>query len=173
MDKFSNILLIAIAFSVGMIVNNTVMAQTQNQTGNAPVVQAIDNLVYVVIIPIVLSALSIIKSLVDKGILSKRIGTVAVMAGDTAMAVADTRQTVNKVAQTSYETAKLASPDAARYADEVVAPLMNEAGRRISEYKPKADDFAAIARTLGKKGENTTEEIKEIRDKIPDEIVPS
>jgi polyhydroxyalkanoate synthesis regulator phasin len=172
LGKFDLALIVGLMFTIGYT-SNFFIASAQNSTTNAPVVQSIDNLIYVVIIPIVLSVLSILKGLVDKGYLNKRVGSALVMAADTAHAVGDTRETVNKVAQTSYEMGKLASPQAAKYADEVAAPMLNEVGKRVSEYKPKIDDFAAIANSETKKGTRTTDEIQDMKDTIPNDIVPS
>jgi polyhydroxyalkanoate synthesis regulator phasin len=167
-------LIMGLVFVVGYT-SNIFIANAQNSTtnANAPIVQSIDNLIYVVIIPIVLSILSIVKGLVDKGYLDKKVGSALVMGADAAHAIGDTRETVNKVAQTSYEMGKLASPQAAKYADEVAAPMLNEVGKRVSEYKPKIDDFAAIANSETKKRTMTTDEIQNIKSTIPDEIVPS
>jgi hypothetical protein len=172
LGKFDLALIVGLMFTIGYT-SNFFIASAQNSTANAPIVQSIDNLVYVVIIPIVLSVLSILKGLVDKGYLNKRVGSALVMAADATHAVGDTRDTVNKVAQNSYEIAKLASPQAAKYADERVAPVMNEAGQKVSEYKPKIDAFAVIANSGTKNGTRTTEEIQDMKETIPNDIVPS
>jgi hypothetical protein len=172
LGKFDLALIVGLMFTIGYT-SNFFIATAQNSTSNAPIVQSIDNLIYVVIIPIVISVLGILKGLVDRGYLDKKVGSALVMAADTTRAVGDTREVVNKVAQNSYEIAKLASPQAAKYADEQVAPVVNEVAQKVLEYKPKIDTFAKIANSETKKGTKTTEDIQDMKDSIPNNIVPS
>jgi hypothetical protein len=48
---------------------------------------------------------------------------------------------------------------------------LNEATRRVNEYTPKVDKFADIANKLSKG--KTSDEIDEMKQDIPDRIVPS
>jgi hypothetical protein len=169
LNKITTFLFVGLAFVIGSSVH-LVLSYAQNTTQYAPVVQSSDALI-TSITGIVIAIAGLVTVLVKAGIIDKRVGTVAVMAADASWAVKDNRQSIKDLAQNSYDVAKLASPEAAAFADSKIAPVLDEANRRVSEYTPKVDKFAAIAKKLseGKQADS----IEEIKDDIPDKIVPS
>jgi hypothetical protein len=158
-----------LCFTVG-ISFSYVLGQSNTTVQYAPVVQSSDALI-AAIASIVIAISSLIGIFVKAGFIDKRVGTVAVMAADSAWAVKDNRQSIKDVAQNSYDVAKLASPEAAAFADQKIAPVLDQATIRVNEYTPKVDKFAAIAKKLseGKQADS----IKEMKDDIPDKIVSS
>ena len=158
---------VGLAFVVGSSVH---LVLAQNGTQYAPVVQSSDALI-TSIAGIVIAIAGLVTVLVKAGLIDKRVGTVAVMAADASWAVKDNRQSIKDLAQNSYDVAKLASPQAAAFADQKIAPVLDEANRRVSEYTPKVDKFAAIAKKLSEG--KVSEEIKAVQDDVPDKIVPS
>jgi len=119
----------------------------------------------------VIAIAGLVTVLVKAGIIDKRVGTVAVMAADASWAVKDNRQSIKDLAQNTYDVVKLASPESAAAADQKIAPVLDQATVRVNEYTPKVDKFAEIAKKLseGKQADS----IKEMKDDIPDKIVPS
>jgi hypothetical protein len=169
LNKITTFLLVGLAFVVGSSVH-VILSYGQNGTQYAPVVQSSDALI-TSIAGIIIAIAGLVTVLVKAGLIDKKVGTVAVMAADASWAVKDNRQSIKDLAQNTYEVTKLASPEAAAYADKKIAPVLDEANRRVSEYTPKVDKFAAIAKKLseGKQADS----IKEMKDDIPDKIVSS
>ena|ERR1044071_2653598 len=150
-----------------------VFAQNQTQTSSEIFAQVSTNTL-LAIIGLITAGLTLIKTLADKGIINKKIGTVAVMAADTAYAVKDSRQLIQDVVQNSHETAQLISPESAQVATQRIQPLLEKVTQRVNEFTPKVEKYNEIASKLGNKGERTTDDIKEdeeLKDDIPNEIV--
>ena len=162
-------MLVGLAFVVGSTVH-LVFSYAQNSTQYAPVVQSSDALI-TSIAGIVIAIAGLVTVLVKAGLIDKRVGTVAVMAADTAWAAKDNRQSIKDLAQNTYDVVKLASPESAAAADQKIAPVLDQATVRVNEYTPKVDKFAAIAKKLSEGKQS--DEIKEMKDDIPDRIVHS
>lgn len=160
-----------LCFTIG-ISFSYVLGQNGTTTVYAPVVQSSDALI-AAIASIVVSVTTLIGILVKAGVIDKKIGTVAVMAADTAHAVSDNRQNIKDFQQNTYDVVKLASPETAAAADAKLAPVLDEASRRVSEYTPKVDKFADLANKISNKGKTADDKIEEMKDDIPDRIVPS
>ena len=160
-------MLVGLAFVVGSSIH---LVFAQNSTTNAPIVQSADALI-TSIAGIVIAIAGLVTVLVKAGLIDKRVGTVAVMAADASWAVKDNRQSIKDLAQNTYDVVKLASPESAAAADQKIAPVLDQATVRVNEYTPKVDKFAAIAKKLseGKQADS----IEEMKDDIPDKIVPS
>ena len=160
---------VGLAFVVGNTVH-LVFSYAQNNTSTAPVVSSSDALITSVT-SIVIAIAGLITVLVKAGIIDKRVGTVAVMAADASWAAKDNRQLIKDGMQNTYDIVKLASPEAAEAADRKLAPVLDDASRKVAEYTPKVEKFADIAKKLseGKK----SEEITDLKNEIPDRIVPS
>lgn len=169
MKSFIVILLVSFAFMGGYTINSFVFAQNTTTT-NAPVVTSIDSLL-VSITSIVIAIAGLVGVLVKAGLIDKRVGTVAVMAADASWAVKDNRQSIKDLSQNTYDVVKLASPETAEAADKKLAPVLDQATTRLNEYTPKVDKFAEIAKKMseGKQADS----IEEIKEDIPDKIVPS
>jgi hypothetical protein len=128
------------------------------------------------VIAIILAVLGIVKTLVDKGILSKKAGSGAVMAADAAVAVLDTRELVQDFINAFVDALKVDNPQLADTIQQKANPILRAARQKVDEYRPKVDKFGQIANRIGQKGENTTEGIKDdeqLKDTIPDSIVPT
>ena len=163
------------AFVVGTLTNSivaSVFAQGNTTVQYAPVVASSDALIASIIAAII-AVSGLIKTFVDKGWLSKKIGTVAVIAADTAVAARDNRQTIKDIGQNMYDVTKLTSPESTSTLDEKLAPALDRATARLNEYTPKVDKFSALAKKLSNSGENADNAIEEMKDEIPDKIVPS
>jgi polyhydroxyalkanoate synthesis regulator phasin len=155
MKNTVTLMLVALMFLGGYSVS--LLVHAQNTTGNyAPVVDSTSALI-TSITSMVIAVAGIVGMLVKAGILKKEIGT-------------------KDFAQNTYDTIKISSPEVAQKADEKLAPILNQATKRIDEYTDKVDKFAEIGKVLSKSGEKTTDDIKEnkaLKDDIPNEIVPS
>ena len=166
-------MIVGVAFIGGTLVNSIVaFGQGNTTTVYAPVVQSSDALIASIIAGIIAVA-GLIKTFVDKGWLDKKVGTVAVMAADTAVAVRDNRQTIKDIGQTTYDTIKLTNPSATATADEKIAPAMDRATLKLNEYTGKVDRFSELANKLSKGGTQADDKIEDMKDEIPDKIVPS
>ena len=166
-------MLIGLAFTVGTMVPVFVAYGQGNGTVvYAPVVQSTDSLIASAT-AIIIAIAGLVTMLVQKGIISKKIGTVAVMASDAAVAVRDNRQTIKDLAQNTYDVAKVTSPEAAAAADSKLAPVLDRATVKINEYTDKVDRFAELGNKLSSGGTNADSKIKDMKDDIPDKIVPS
>ena len=173
MNTLIAVVAITFSFAIGLTVNSFVNAQ--NGTQYAPVVQSSDTLIGLVIVGIT-SATSIIIALANKGLLGKhseQIATNAVMVADTAHAVSDSRQTIKDLAQTTYDTVKISSPEATAYADQKIAPVLDQASIKVSEYNDKLHKFEDIANKVSDGGKKADPKIEEMKNDIPDRIVPS
>lgn len=159
------------AFAVGLTINTFLYAQN-NTVQYAPVVASSDALI-TSITSIIIAIAGLIAVFVKAGIIDKRVGTVAVMAGDAAVAVRDNRQSIKDLSQNTYDVVKLASPETAAAADAKLAPVLDEASRRVSEYTPKVDKFTDLASQISNQGKKADDKIKAMADDIPDRIVPS
>ena len=161
-----------LTFIIGMSVH-VFNAYAQNQTGTyAPVVVSTDALI-IASIGIISAVAALIKSFVDRGWLDKRIGTVAVMASDAAVAVKDNRQTIKDLAQNTYDTVKLTNPAATATADEKLAPVLDRATVKINEYTPKVERFTELGKKISRSGDNADDAIEDMKEDIPNSIVPS
>ncbi len=170
MNNTTTLLFVGLAFVVGTSVHLVFSYGQNTTTPNAPVVTSIDSLL-VSITSIVIVIAGVVTVLVKAGVIDKRVGTVAVMAADASWAVKDNRQSIKDLSQNTYDVVKLASPETAKAADEKLAPVLDEASRRVAEYTPKVDKFADIAKKLSE-GKNS-DEIEAMKDDIPDRIVKS
>jgi len=170
LKTFIAIVAITFSFAIGLTVNSILYAQ--NSTQYAPVVQSSDALL-TSIVSIIIAIAGIVTALVNKGILSKNIGTVAVMASDTAWAVKDNRQMIKDGMQTGYDTVKISNPEAAAYADKNISPQLDKATVMVNEYTDKVNKFADIANKLSNGGKKADDKITDMKDDIPDRIVPS
>lgn len=127
------------------------------------------------IVGLITAISAVIKTLVDKGIISKKLGTVAVIASDTSRAVADSRQDINDGLQAAFETIQITSPEAAD-AIKKAQPIIQRVGQRADEYTPKVNTFGRIASKLSEQGDKTTDDIKNnesLKKQIPNDIVPT
>ena len=125
---------------------------------------------------IIISVLGIIKTLVDKGILDKRVGTGVVMAADATHAVLDTRELVQETTNAILEALRVDNPEVAAKVQNAVQPVLKQIDQKVKEYQPKVDTFAQIANKIGSNGAKTVDAIKEnneLKDNIPDAIVSS
>jgi hypothetical protein len=163
---------IGASFVVGTTVHNVFIYAQNTTTTYAPVVQSSDALLASVIAAIIAVA-GLIKTFVDRGWLDKRVGTVAVMASDAAVAVKDNRQTIKDLAQNTYDVVKITNPETAAAADQKLAPVLDQATVRINEYIPKVEKFTALGNKLSNGGTKADPKIEEMKDEIPDKIVPS
>jgi hypothetical protein len=162
----------SLCFTVGITLH---IVYAQNSTQYAPVVESSNTLIGLVIVGIT-SATSIIIALANKGLLGKHsqeIATNAVMIADTAHAVGDSRQTIKDVAQVTYDTIKISNPEATAYADQKIAPVIDQASVKVSEYNDKLHKFEDIANKASNGGKKADPKIMEMKDDIPDRIVPS
>jgi hypothetical protein len=171
LNNITTFLFVGLAFVVGSSVH-LVLSYAQNTTTYAPVVQSSDALI-TSITGIVIAIAGLITVLVKSGLIDKKVGTVAVMAADAAVAVKDNRQSIKDLSQNTYDVVKLASPETAAAADAKLAPVLDEASRRVAEYTPKVDKFADLASKISNKGKTADDKIEEMKDDIPDRIVPS
>lgn len=171
MKTFFAIVAITLSFAIGLTINNFVTAQNGTTT-YAPVVQSSDALI-IAVISIIGVVAALVKSFVDRGLLDKRVGTVAVMASDAAVAVKDNRQTIKDLAQNTYDVVKLTNPEAAAKADKDLAPVLDQATVRINEYTPKVARFTELGNKLSNAGKKSDDKIKAMAADIPDSIVPS
>ena len=160
---FLVILGIAISFS------SFTLASGQNTTSASESFAGAGTGVTMAIVSLIIAVSSIIKSLVDKGILDKRVGTVAIMAGDASYAVKDSRQLIYDGIKNTYEVIQSTNPEAAQVLSEKVQPVVDKARTRLEEYQPKV---AMISRLAKKLSTSKTEGIQVIAGQIPDEIVP-
>jgi hypothetical protein len=162
----------SLCFTVGITLH---VVYGQNGTQYAPVVQSSDTLLGLIVVGIT-SATSIIITLANRGLLgkhSKEIATNAVMVADTAHAVSDSRQTIKDVAQVTYDTIKISNPEATAYADQKIAPVIDQATVKVNEYNDKMHKFEDIANKVSDSGKKADPKITEMKDDIPDRIVPS
>jgi hypothetical protein len=157
-------MLIGVAFSVGTLVPSLLVFAQNTTTTSAPVVQSSDALITAVT-GIVIAIAGLVTTLVSRGLLDKRIGTAAVMAADASWAVKDNRQLIKDGMQNTYDIVKLASPAAAEAADRKLAPILDDASRKVAEYTPKVEKFAAIAHAMSK---HPSDEIEAMEVEIPD-----
>lgn len=169
MNNTTTLLFVGLAFVVGTSIHLVFSYGQNTTTPNAPVVQSSDALL-TSITGIIIAIASIITVLVKAGILDKKIGTAAVMAADASWAVKDNRILIKDGLQNTYDVVKLASPQTAEAADQKLAPVLDDASRKVAEYIPKVDKFADIAKKLSK---NKEQEITDMKDDIPDRIVKS
>lgn len=150
-------------------------AQNQTET-DAEQFAGISTNMIIAIIALVGTGLTFIKALVDRGILDKRIGTVATIAGDSVVAIRDNRNMIQEGIQTGYETVAQANPQLAAEIKSKSEPVMKKITEEVQKYDEKAQKFTAIASKIGKQGENTTDDIKEnetLKEQIPDSVVPT
>lgn len=147
-----NTLIAFVAIGVSFVIGTSISAVLgQNQTAtNSELFATSTTNTIIAITGLIAAIAAILKTLVDRGILDKRIGTVAVMTADTSYAVKDSRQSIQDLAQNTHETVKLISPEAAKYADDHMRPAMDRVTQRVNEYIPKANKFNEIANKLGK-----------------------
>jgi len=122
------------------------------------------------VIALISTGFTLIKTLADKGILDKRVGSVAVMAGDAAVAIRDSREMIQEGLQAGFDIIGTTSPEAARQIQQNAVPVMKRVTQRVDEYTPKVQSFVNIAAKLSQK---KTSEIEDIKEQIPNEIVPS
>lgn len=163
------ILLIAMSGMTGLVLGQAININAQNTTSTSEQFGESGAGLVTAISSIVISITGLVTVLVKAGILDKKIGTVAVMTGDTMVAVRDSRQSFKEGLQNAHETIKLANPELADRIDQKVTPTMDMVTERVSEYSPKVDKFTDIIKPMGKK---TTEEIKEV-EHIPKSVSPS
>jgi hypothetical protein len=105
--------------------------------------------------------------------LPKQIGTAAVMGADGAHAVMDNRQNIVDLAEAVKEIAALIDPERTQQAVNKITPVVNNATNKLNEFTPKVQKLESIASKIGQRGENTTDEIKDMADIIPENIVPT
>jgi hypothetical protein len=151
------------------------MAYAQNTTANAPVVESSNNLL-IAVVGIIPAITALIITLANRGLLGKHsqeIATNAVMVADTAHAVSDSRQLIKDGLQTTYDTIKMSNPDAVAKADEQMAPVLDKVTVKVNEYKEKVDRFEDIANKASNGGKKADPKIMDMKDDIPDRIVPS
>lgn len=163
---------ITFSFAIGLTVNSFLFAQ--NGTQYAPVVASSDNLL-IAIVGIIPAITALIITLAQRGLLGKhseQIATNAVMVADTAHAVMDNRQSIKDGMQTAYDTIKITNPEAAAYADKNITPVLDQATIRVNEYKDKVNKFEDIANKVSNGGKKADPKIEEMKDDIPDRIVP-
>lgn len=169
------VMIMGLVFMIGYT-SNGLIARAQNTTTQyAPVVQSTDAL-YIAITGIFGSAVSLVIALANKNLLgkhSKEIGTNAVMAADANAAVIESRQGFKDFAQNTYDVIKIASPETAEAADKKIAPEMDKMTVKINEYRPKVDRYAAMANKTSDGGKKADSKIIDMKDDIPDNIVPS
>ena len=173
MKTFIAIVAITFSFAIGLTVSSFVNAQ--NNTTYAPVVQSSDNLL-IAIVGIIPAITALIITLAQRGLLGKhseQIATNAVMVADTAHAVMDNRQSIKDGMQTTYDTIKITNPQAVAEADAKIAPVLDQATVRVNEYKDKVNKFEDIANKVSNGGKKADPKIEEMKDEIPDRIVPS
>lgn len=148
---------IGVSFVIGISVS-TALGQNQTATNSELFATSTTNTV-IAITGLVAAIAAILKTLADRGVLDKRIGTVAVMAADTSYAVKDSRQSIQDLAQNTHETVKLISPEAAKYADDKIRPAMDRVTQRVNEYIPKVNKFEQIANKLGKSKDSELDKV--------------
>ena len=174
-----NIFIVAILSSMlGLVAGISITeihAQNQTQT-DAEQFAGISTNMIIAIVSLAGTALVFLKTLADRGLLDKRIGTVAVMAGDTVVAVQHNRELIKEGLQTGFETVSISNPEQASQILEKSKPIMENITKRVEEYDEKAKTFTRIASNIGKQGERTTDEIKDneaLKETIPDSVVPT
>ena len=174
MKNSTAIILTALGFVFGLSVMNA-YAQNQTQT-DAEQFAGISTNTIIAIVGLAGTILVFLKTLVDRGLLDKRIGTVAVMAGDTVVAVQHNRELIREGLQTGFETVSISNPEQASQILEKSKPIMENITKRVEEYDEKAKTFTRIASNIGKQGERTTDDIKDnqtLKETIPDSVVPT
>jgi hypothetical protein len=162
----------SLCFTVGITLH---IVYAQNGTQYAPVVQSSDALLAAAV-AIVGSVTSIIITLANRGLLGKhseQIATNAVMVADTAHAVSDSRQSIKDGLQTTYDTIKISNPEAVAKADTEIAPVLDKMTVQVNEYKSKVDRFEDLANKTSNGGKKADPKIMDMKDDIPDRIVPS
>ncbi len=125
---------------------------------------------------IILTILGIVKQLADKGWFDKKVGSAAVMGADAAVAVLQTRELVAESVNAIIETIKIDSPELAKKIGDNLSPILKKIDEKVTEYQPKVNAFGQIANKIGDKGDKTVDAIKEdeeLKDNIPDTIIPS
>jgi len=172
LNKLTTFLFVGLAFVAGSTVH-VIFSYAQNTTTQyAPVVQSSDALI-TSITSIIIAIAGVIGMLVKAGWLDKKVGTVAVMAADASHAVQDNRQNSKDFQQNVYDVIKIASPETAAAADQKLAPVLDQASVRINEYIPKVQKFEDLANKLSNGGKKADSKIEDMKDDIPDRIVPS
>lgn len=148
-------------------------AQNQTQT-DAEQFAGISTNTIIAITGLVGTILVFLKTLVDRGLLDKRIGTVATIAGDSVVAIQDNRHMIHQGLQTGYETVQQANPQLAAEIKSKSEPVMQKVTEEVQKYDEKAKKFTEIASKIGQSGQRTTDDIKEneaLKEKIPDSVV--
>ena len=172
----STILSIAILVSFGYIAITFGTIYAQNSTGTQTAAESLaqsSSALIGVAVSLVIAILTFLKTLLDRGILDKRVGTAVTMAADAAVAIRDNRQQISDVVQNSAEIATLIDKDGTTHAIQIVRPVLDNATQKLSEYIPKVEKFTAIANAINQNGDKTTDEIKDMADVIPERIVPT
>lgn len=174
-----NIFIVAILSSfLGLVAGISITGiHAQNQTAtDAEQFAGISTNMIIAITGLVGTILLFIKTLVDRGILDRRIGTVATIAGDSVVAIKDNRDFLHEGLKTGFETVAQANPQAAQQILDKSASVMRKITDNVESYNVKAEKFTRIASNIGKKGQRTTDDIKdneELKEMIPDSVVPS
>jgi len=174
LNNITTFLFVGLAFVVGSSVH-LVLSYAQNGTQYAPVVNSSNNLL-IAIVGIIPAITALIITLANRGLLGKHsqeIATNAVMVADTAHAVSDSRQNIKDLAQTTYDTVKMSNPEAVAYADSKIAPVLDQVTVKTNEYKEKVDKFEDLANKISNAGKKADPKIMDMKDDIPDRIVPS
>lgn len=174
MGKLQHNYIAVVALILGLTTIGYAYAQNGTDTTTTETLGGQAAITMTSIIAIILAGLGIVKTLVDKGILDKRIGTAAVIGADTAVAALDTRQLVSEVVNGIVDTLKVDNPEAAAKIQNAVQPVLKRIDDKVKEYQPKVDKFGQIANAIGARGEKTVDAIKEdeeLKDNIPNQIV--
>jgi hypothetical protein len=175
--KVQTVFVAAFALLFGVAIGSATITFAQNGTStDSEQFSAISTNMIIAIVALVGTGVTFLKTLADRGLLDKRIGSVAVIAGDSVVAIKDNRELIQEGLKTGFETVAISNPETAKEILDKSAPIMKKVTERVDEYNEKAGSFTRIASKIGKQGERTTDDIKEneeLKENIPDSVVPT